>query len=74
VPSHGKKILPRLTVRSPEGELLAKFEGEDKCAAGSFFAPHSLCVDPSGDIYVAEVPITRRAPGACHALQKLVKQ
>jgi DNA-binding beta-propeller fold protein YncE len=74
VPSHGKRILPRLTVCSPEGELLAKFEGEDKCAAGSFFAPHSLCLDPSGDIYVAEVPITRRAPGACHTLQKLVKQ
>ena len=74
VPSHGKRILPRLTVRSPVGELIAKFEGEDKCAAGSFFAPHSLCVDPSGDIYVAEVPMTRRAPRQCHTLQKLVKQ
>jgi DNA-binding beta-propeller fold protein YncE len=74
VPSHGKRILPRLTLRSPEGELLAKFEGEGKCAAGSFFAPHSLCVDAGGDIYVAEVPMTRRAPGRCHTLQKLVKQ
>jgi DNA-binding beta-propeller fold protein YncE len=74
VPSHGKRILPRLTLRSPEGELLAKIEGEDKCATGSFFAPHSVCVDGSGDIYVAEVPITRRAPGPCHTLQKLVKR
>jgi DNA-binding beta-propeller fold protein YncE len=74
VPAHGKRILPRLTVRSPEGELLAKIEGEDKCAQGSFFAPHSVCVDRSGDIYVGEVPITRKAPGPCHTLQKLVKQ
>lgn len=74
VPAHGKRILPRVTVRSPEGELLAKIEGEDKCAEGSFFAPHSVCVDATGDIYVAEVPITRRAPGACHTLQKLVRQ
>jgi DNA-binding beta-propeller fold protein YncE len=74
VPSNGKRILPRLTMRSPEGELLAKFEGEDKFAAGSFFAPHSICVDPGGDIYVAEVPLTRHAPGACHTLQKLLKR
>jgi DNA-binding beta-propeller fold protein YncE len=73
VPAHGRRILPRVTIRSPDGELLARIEGEDKCAQGSFFAPHSLCVDGSGDIYVAEVPITRHAPGACHALQKLVK-
>ena len=74
VPKHGRRVLPRVTMRSPEGELLAKVEGEDKCAEGSFFAPHSLCVDPIGDIYVGEVPMTRRAPGPCHALQKLVKQ
>jgi len=74
VPAHGRRILPRLTIRSPEGEMLAKIEGEDKCAEGSFFAPHSVCLDKGGDIYVAEVPITRRAPAACHTLQKLVKQ
>ena len=74
VPKHGSRILPRLTIRSPEGELLAKIEGEDKCAEGSFFAPHTVCVDRSGDIYVGEVPITRKAPGPCHTLQKLVKR
>ncbi len=73
VPRHGKRILPRVTMRSPDGELLGRIEGEDKCAPGSFFAPHGVCVDRSGDIYVAEVPITRRAPGACHTLQKLVR-
>ena len=73
VPSHGKRILPRLTVRSRGGEMLAKIEGEDKCATGSFFAPHSVCVDRGGDIYVGEVPITRLAAGPCHALQKLKK-
>ena len=73
VPSHGKRILPRLTMRSRKGELLSKIEGEDKCSTGSFFAPHSVCVDTSGDIYVGEVPITRRATGPCHTLQKLKK-
>ena len=73
VPSHGRRILPRLTLRSREGELLAKIEGEDKCAPGSFFAPHTVCVDGSGDIYVGEVPITRNSPGPCHTLQKLVR-
>jgi DNA-binding beta-propeller fold protein YncE len=74
VPAHGKKILPRVTMRSPQGELLGKIEGEDKCSPGNFFAPHGVCVDRNGDIYVAEVPMTRRAPGACHTLQKFVKQ
>ncbi|MGH9921026.1 MAG: peptidyl-alpha-hydroxyglycine alpha-amidating lyase family protein, partial [Nitrososphaerales archaeon] len=73
-PKHGVRILPRVTVRSPEGKLLAKIEGKDMFAPGSFFAPHSLCVDPLGDVYVAEVPITRRATRECHTLQKLVKQ
>jgi DNA-binding beta-propeller fold protein YncE len=74
VPAHGKRILPRVTMRAPDGEILGKIEGEDKCAPGNFFAPHSMCVDGSGDIYVGEVPITRRAPGECHTLQKFVKR
>ena len=74
VPSHGRRILPRVTLRSRDGELIAKIEGEDKCEPGSFFAPHAVCVDRHGDIYVGEVPITRRASGPCHTLQKFVKQ
>jgi DNA-binding beta-propeller fold protein YncE len=73
-PPHGRKILPRVTMRSQQGELLGKIEGEDKCSPGNFFAPHGVCLDRNGDIYVAEVPITRRAPGLCHTLQKFVKQ
>jgi len=72
-PKHGKRILPRVTMRSKEGELLGKIEGEDRCATGSFFAPHGVCVDKNGDLYVAEVPITRKAAGPCHTLQKLTK-
>lgn len=73
VPKHGRRILPRVTFRSSDGELLGKIEGEDKCATGAFFAPHGVHVDGSGDVYVAEVPITRKAAGSCHTLQKLVK-
>ena len=74
VPRHGKRTLPRVTIRSRDGEILAKLEGEDKCAPGAFFAPHGVCVDRNGDVYVGEVPITRKAPGPCHTLQKLVKR
>ena len=42
---------------------------------GQFDSPRDVAIDPgNGDIYVGEVPITRRAPGACHTLQKLVKR
>lgn len=74
VPRHGRRILPRVTIRSRDGGLLGRIEGEDKCAAGAFFAPHGVHVDGSGDIYVAEVPITRKAPEPCHALQKLTRR
>lgn len=66
--------LPRLTIRSPEGEILAQWEGVDGCAPGNFFAPHSVAIDSRGDLYVGEVAATTGAPPGCHALQKFVRR
>ena len=51
----------------------------DPRAPGDFFAPHDLCIDSHGDIYVGEVVMSAggnrgAVPPTCHALQKLVRQ
>lgn len=59
-----------------DGNLLSKFGGSDNpCLPGQFFAPHDLCYDSIGNIYVGEV--VQSAGGnrglvdpSCHALQK----
>jgi DNA-binding beta-propeller fold protein YncE len=68
----------RVSVFSRGGELLARLGGGDNpCAPGDFFAPHDICVDDRGDVYVGEVVWSaggRRGlvPPTCHALQKFV--
>jgi sugar lactone lactonase YvrE len=60
----------------PQGRLVAKFGGsDDPCAPGQFFAPHDLCLDSRGSIYVGEV--VQSAGGnrglvdpTCHTIQK----
>ena len=52
--------------------------GQNPCAAGDFFAPHDICMDRSGDIYVSEVTLSaggRRGmvPADCHSIQKFVR-
>lgn len=49
--------------------------GQDPCAPGDFFAPHGICVDSHGDVYVAEVTWSAGGkngvvPATCHSLQK----
>jgi sugar lactone lactonase YvrE len=49
----------RLSIFSPEGELLARWGGaKNPCAAGDFFAPHDVWIDSRGDFYVGEVNYT----------------
>jgi DNA-binding beta-propeller fold protein YncE len=70
----------RLSIFDPQGKLLARWGGgRNPCAAGDFFAPHGICVDSHGDIYVAEVVMSAggnrgQVPSTCHALQKFVRQ
>jgi len=68
----------RVSVFDSAGRLLARFGGGDNpTARGDFFAPHDLCVDSRGDVYVAEVVISAGGNRGlvspdCHTLQKLV--
>jgi DNA-binding beta-propeller fold protein YncE len=69
----------RLSIFSSSGDLVARWGGgKDPTAAGDFFAPHDLCVDTRGDVYVAEVVMSAGgnrglvAPD-CHSLQKFAR-
>lgn len=70
----------RVSVFDPDGRLLARWGGgNNPCAPGDFFAPHDLCLDSRGDLYVGEV--TRSAggrrgmvPADCHVLQKFTRR
>lgn len=65
----------RVSVLAPDGAVLGRWGGPDPCAPGSFCAPHDICVDSHGDIYVGEVSWTYAGkagivPPDCHTLQK----
>ena len=63
----------RLSIFTLEGKLLSHWWSNDGCAPGGFFAPHALCVDSKGSLYVGEVTITAGGPANCHTLQKFVR-
>jgi DNA-binding beta-propeller fold protein YncE len=66
----------RVSVFTPKGELLARWGGgQNPCSPGDFFAPHDICVDGAGAVYVAEVTMSAGGkrglvPPDCHSLQK----
>ena len=66
----------RVSILDRQGKLVARWGGSgNPCAAGNFYAPHGICVDRHGDIYVAEVTMSAGGtrglvPPSCHALQK----
>lgn len=66
----------RISIYDSQHRLLTQFGGgETPTAPGDFFAPHDLCCDLAGNLYVAEVVYSaggRRGmvPSDCHALQK----
>jgi DNA-binding beta-propeller fold protein YncE len=66
----------RVSVYDRQGKLHARWGGgDDPCATGDFFAPHDICVDSRGAIYVGEVVMSGGGnqglvPPTCHALQK----
>ncbi len=69
----------RVTVLDMQGKILARFghEGE-RTAPGNFIAPHGICADSRGDIYVCEVTHTVGAtrgfvPVGSHMFQKFAK-
>ncbi len=66
----------RVSIFDREGRLHARWGGgDDPCAAGDFIAPHDICVDSHGAIYVGEVVMSGGGnqglvPPTCHALQR----
>jgi DNA-binding beta-propeller fold protein YncE len=69
--SGDESVLPlRLSILDSAGTLIARWTSSDDGALGRFTAPHGLCVDSRGDLYVASND--RRGRGS--ALQKFVKE
>jgi hypothetical protein len=70
----------RVSVFDRQGTLRARWGGGlDPCAPGDFFAPHDICVDGHGDLYVAEVVMSGGGnrglvSPTCHSLQKFVRR
>ncbi len=68
----------RISVFAPGGALLARWGGgANPTAPGDFFAPHDICIDTRGDVYVAEVVMSAGGNRGlvspdCHSLQKFV--
>ena len=70
-----------VSVLDRSGRPLERLGTDDVSAPGSFFAPHALCVDSRGDIYVGEVSHTLSLGGKAfaladghHSLQKLARR
>jgi DNA-binding beta-propeller fold protein YncE len=69
----------RVSIFNRHGALKARWGGgKNPCAAGDFFAPHGICVDSHGDIYVAEVVMSAGGNRGlvakdCRSLQKFVR-
>ena len=49
------KLMPRVSILSLKGEVLARMGGEKSFAPGQFVAPHCLWKDSRGCLYVGEV-------------------
>jgi DNA-binding beta-propeller fold protein YncE len=70
----------RVSIFDSQGRLVARWGGgRNPTAPGDFFAPHDICVDARGDVYVAEVVWSAGGcrglvPADCHSLQKFVRQ
>ena len=78
--AEGRKLGPRVSIYNTQGQLLARLgdeaEGE---TPGRFIAPHGICIDYKGDIYVGEVSWTHTGsrlnpPRELRSLQKLARQ
>ena len=71
---------PRVSILDIKGNVLARLgDGPEGEAPGQFVAPHGVCIDSRGDIYVGEVSWTHsrrwpNPPNEIRSLQKLVRK
>jgi sugar lactone lactonase YvrE len=68
-----------ISILDPNGNVLLRWVSADRCAPGNFVAPHTLCVDSHGDLYVGEVTLTFGVsrgvvPPDCHTFQKFARK
>jgi DNA-binding beta-propeller fold protein YncE len=69
----------RISVFDRDGRLLVRWGGgSNPCTPGDFFAPHDLCLDSRGDLYVGEVTWSAGGnrgvvPADCNSLQKFAR-
>jgi DNA-binding beta-propeller fold protein YncE len=69
----------RVSVLDRTRAVVTRWGGADRCAPGNFVAPHDICVDSRGDLYVAEVTNTfgvrpGLVPAGCHTFQKFARR
>jgi DNA-binding beta-propeller fold protein YncE len=75
-----RKLGPRVSIYNTEGQVLARLgEGPEGEEPGLFIAPHGICIDSRGDIYVGEVSWTHTGsrlnpPREIRSLQKLARK
>jgi sugar lactone lactonase YvrE len=68
----------RVSVLAPDGSVLSRWGGPNRCDPGMLCAPHSLALDSRGDLYVGEVTYTfgvsrGDTPADCHTFQKFAR-
>jgi sugar lactone lactonase YvrE len=75
-----RELPGRVSVFDAEGSLLARWGGPEPCAPGNFWAPHTICADSRGDVYVGDVAYSYLSLGArgllpegCPVLQKFAR-
>lgn len=74
------RLGPRISLYDTQGNLLARLGDQPEGGAlGQFYAPHGICIDSRGDIYVGEVSWTHLGskldpPRELRSLQKLARR
>ncbi len=63
-PPPGHEPIARVTVCTPDGEIIKRIGGHEAVLPGNFIAPHGLWVDSKGSLYVGEV--TQTSGGGRH--------
>ena len=69
----------RVSILTTNGEIVTRWgNGDNPGTPGDFFAPHDICIDSAGSIYVGEVVWSAGGrdgvvPATCPALHKFVR-
>jgi 6-bladed beta-propeller len=74
-PDHSRPAA-RVTVRTPDGDVISEILEESPYDRQGFFAPHSVAVDSTGDLYVGDVSASYshgQAPSSWSVLRKYVR-